>query len=465
MDMPTRSPRLALLLRTLALTILSAQGCSSEQQPVRSDGQPSEPLADARNDAYASANEPQWAQSGSSARRDGQGAYDGPSSPRKLLWKYALGGARGSEIVVGSDGTAYFAQNREGHRGSLIALDRDGNVRWRMEADEYLSSPALGQDGKIHVVAAEAGAAALIAYDPDGRQSWRHGLTGALTTELTISDTGEIYFGTGSDGDWRARVSRLHAVSQLGSEIWAVTLTSAGYLSTPAISGDTIFVGGDRLRAVRRKDGALSWERPIQTVAGAYGPAVGPDGTLYVATTNWQFDTAQSLVALDPEGTPKWKVDTGYLELTPAVAADGTVYFHAWPSSEADLLSSGLFALRPDGSVKWALEDFMLADSADPDISSPLSGSDSSPTIGADGTIYVGADTGSLYAISSDGRLQWEAVLGFELDNRPALGADGTLYICNAGSPGHTKCFALSDRGELALPVDPWDGFEEADED
>jgi outer membrane protein assembly factor BamB len=53
----------------------------------------------------------------------------------------------------------------------------------------------------------------------------------------------------------------------------------------------------------------------------------------------------------------------------------------------------------------------------------------SHPTIGADGTIYVGSLDNKLYAINPDGSLKWSYTTGHDVRSSPAIGADGTVYV------------------------------------
>ena len=54
----------------------------------------------------------------------------------------------------------------------------------------------------------------------------------------------------------------------------------------------------------------------------------------------------------------------------------------------------------------------------------------SSPAIGSDGTIYVGSDYDDLYAINPDGSIKWEFNAGRgRVDSSPTIGSDGTIYV------------------------------------
>ena len=99
------------------------------------------------------------------------------------------------------------------------------------------------------------------------------------------------------------------------------------------------------------------------------------------------------------------------IDSSPAIDSDGTIYV----GSEDGYRDGYLYAIDPDGSLKWKFE---------------TGGSvDSSPAIGSDGTIYVGSRGGYLNAINPDGSLKWEFKTGGRIDSSPAIGSDGTIYV------------------------------------
>jgi outer membrane protein assembly factor BamB len=53
----------------------------------------------------------------------------------------------------------------------------------------------------------------------------------------------------------------------------------------------------------------------------------------------------------------------------------------------------------------------------------------SSPAIGADGTVYFGSLDGNAYAVWPDGKLRWVRSLGAEITESPALAVDGTVFF------------------------------------
>jgi hypothetical protein len=137
-------------------------------------------------------------------------------------------------------------------------------------------------------------------------------------------------------------------------------------------------------------NGSLRWASP--TYGGRpTSPAIAVDGTIYVASASGWWD-GPGLCALNPDGTTRWNFwcdeeighphPEGIGGSSPAVCAYGTIYFGSYGS---------FYALYPDGTLKWRYETGARVES--------------SPTIGADGTVYFTCDDGYLYALKGTGPL------------------------------------------------------------
>ncbi|MEW6183575.1 MAG: PQQ-binding-like beta-propeller repeat protein [Bacillota bacterium] len=144
--------------------------------------------------------------------------------------------------------------------------------------------------------------------------------------------------------------------------------------------------------------------------------AFSPRAEAGLADSPWpkfHFDsknTGQSPYKSYSDGTLKWRYSTGsYVESSPAIAADGTIYI-----ASRDYY---LYAINPDGTLKWR---YLTGDCVD-----------SSPAIAADGTIYVGSNDKYLYAINPDGTLKWRYLTSLYANSTPAIAADGTIYVGN----------------------------------
>jgi ABC-type dipeptide/oligopeptide/nickel transport system permease subunit/outer membrane protein assembly factor BamB len=119
-----------------------------------------------------------------------------------------------------------------------------------------------------------------------------------------------------------------------------------GLAGGPAIAPDgTLYLtGADGVLLAVSPAGAELWRAPIDAEPiGA--PALGPDGTLYVA------DRGAGLSAFGPAGEARWRFQSAYRpEATsgPVVGPDGTIYY---------TVVDGVQAVTPAGAGKWVGSD------------------------------------------------------------------------------------------------------------
>jgi outer membrane protein assembly factor BamB len=241
-----------------------------------------------------------------------------------------------------------------------------------------------------------------------------------------------------------------------GSNKWCVALTSTIKRSSPAIAADgTLYIGArdNRLYAVCTgvscgvmPEGTILWRYKVHDDGDVrVSPAVGPDGTIYMAGT-----FAGEVHAVNPNGTMKWSylLGNGIINASPAVAPNGNVYLgllHALDSngnllweldssarnrSSAPSIATdgtvyvgsarGLYAVNPaDGGEKWLFETTGRVTTT--------------PAIANDGTIYVGTALRdqTLYALNPNGTVKWSFVTGDNFNASPIVGADGTIYAAS----------------------------------
>jgi outer membrane protein assembly factor BamB/subtilisin family serine protease/beta-glucanase (GH16 family) len=146
-------------------------------------------------------------------------------------------------------------------------------------------------------------------------------------------------------------------------------------------------------------------------------PAVAPDGTIYVGSTDG------NLYAISPAGAQLWAYQTGGLidTCSPAIAPDGTIYTGSFDSI--------LHAVNPNGSQKWRFTTGGLLSN--------------SPAIASNGTVYIKSDDNFLYAISPAGVELWRFNTGGVTYASPVIAPDGTIYV---GS-GNSRFFAVNPNG------------------
>ncbi len=280
-------------------------------------------------------------------------------------------------------------------------------------------------------------------------------LTGVNYSAPAISPDGIVYVPCQFQIPFAAR---LNALTPSGNTNWSFK-TGGGSISAPALGVDgTVYVvasGPPNILFSIRPDGGTNWMCSLgpSTNASASaqfpGPAIGPDGTIYVGSldtnvyaispqgkTNWIFrmqdktfsspaigtdgtiyigSDDQKLYALEPRGNKKWEyLFPAIIESSPAVGPDGTIY-------AASL--GGMAWLDSGGNLLRTNSSFCSA----------------SPAMAADRTVYF-VDFDTLRAWNSAGSNIWSVVispgnLGF---SSPTIGPDGTIYVA-----GGTNLWAI----------------------
>jgi outer membrane protein assembly factor BamB len=169
-------------------------------------------------------------------------------------------------------------------------------------------------------------------------------------------------------------------------------------------------------------------------------PAVGADGTVYFGTEN------ATLYAVDCFGAKRWEWKYGCVDYCPqafegsaALAEDGTIYV-----GDDIAVPNYFFALSPDGSLKWTYETWLVYGQMD-----------ASPAITADGTIFAGGHgdseigpVGQLVALLPDGRV----LDGFPMPTQAITGSPAV--IGPSVIVGQTGMNGLSLRNSVFAAID-----------
>ncbi len=193
-----------------------------------------------------------------------------------------------------------------------------------------------------------------------------------------------------------ALASNAAAQPRAGQVLWNCQLPG-GTSSSPALAADgTLYLEGQAIT----NNGTMAsnkWTAPFWD-----NPAIGPDATIYSGN-----DWVGGLTAVSPDGSVEWRFPASGAISTPAVAADGTIYFQDF---------SGLHAVSPSGREIWR--------SLPGDYTPPP------PAVGPDGTIYADARSYSVkFAISPLGARDWT----YPRSGDVALLPDGTILAAVDG--------------------------------
>ncbi|HEX8147145.1 MAG TPA: Ig-like domain-containing protein, partial [Pyrinomonadaceae bacterium] len=239
-----------------------------------------------------------------------------PGGALKWIYRAGIQGGYGP-VGVGQDGTVYVASlvprpdGTLGNVGAIHAVNPDGTERWVFRGTDgsIIAGPSVGPDGNVYAVDRSSTGLGLFALSPAGSLLYQRGKHFEVSglgkgQEITFGQNGQLYYGFN----------------------WEETLYAYG-------------LGGDlRWTAAR----ALSSGDPFQT-------AVGLDGNVYAHT--FTSSGGKALTAYSPQGKALWSFSESpnNLQSSPDVGADGAVYT-TWNHYR-------LVALNPDGTLRWRSTD------------------------------------------------------------------------------------------------------------
>lgn len=251
--------------------------------------------------------------------------------------------------------------------------------------------------------------------------------------------------------------------------------------SSPTLSnnGDLIYFGGQvsgKVYALNSSNGAVEWVFNVHELEAVrndkvnYGggfvssPSIGSDGTLYIGSGDWwgdQWNEAQEigidigqifnrhysdkrLYALNPDGSLKWiftleETDTfrSSIFASPSIGLNGDIYFGSF---------NGIFyALRDEYDQPQEIWHYAARVETDDPTTPTYSEFWGSAAIGANGTIYIGSNDGYIYAFTPEGEIIWQVKTLNEVYQSPTIGGAGTIY---SGSEDG-NIYAIDPSGEI----------------
>lgn len=293
-----------------------------------------------------------------------------------------------------------------------LAQSEAGSVLWTYDAGiPIVSSPALAGDGTVYL-ATMTGLYAVTNAGSVASNKWAFPLEISSSSPAVAPD-GTIYF-SGRNGN-------LYAIAPDGSQRWSYAAQSGG--TSPALGFDgTIYIQGDSGFSAVSPSGIQKWRVLPGDSGSAATPAIGQDGTIYIGSS-----LATKLYAYSPDGISKWAAELpSGPGGPPAIGDNGTIY-----------VSGQIFkAFAPDGTPLWSLN-----------IAAPLSGPS---VVSPAGAIYVCGPDRSLYAITADGQVSWNAIAAYPRfgHTAPAVDSAGTIYYCISNA-----VWALNPQGQVQWVV------------
>jgi len=247
-------------------------------------------------------------------------------------------GAISSSPAIGKDGTIYFGTLKGFDEGEIIAVNPNGTKKWIYPTGYYITSdPAIGEDGTIYI---GSGDSYLYAMNPDGTLKWRTKTGDYVKGPPSIAEDGTVYIGSFDD--------YLYALNPTnGSKIWKCKV-GYGTETNPSIASDgTIYIGGEKLYAIY-PNGTKRWAFNLGEGRHIHKscPAISSDGTIYVGTNIGEV-SGGDIIAVNPDGTERWRkkiVTNEWVDSSPCIGLDGTVYIGSWDAGRGYLHAFGPIA-------------------------------------------------------------------------------------------------------------------------
>ena len=255
-----------------------------------------------------------------------------------LKWKFATGANIFSSPVIGADGTIFFGDDSH----QIKALYPNGTLKWKYKTGHVIySSPAIGLDNTVYCGSHDDYIYAL--YPNNGTLKWKFKTGGWVHGSPSVGDDGTIYIGS-DDGylyalypnngslKWKCDIGRIHA--------------------SPALDDDGVLYVGvweKRFYAIY-PNGTIKWSFHTNDKVWGSSAAISDDGTIYFGTCDLETSGGKDFIALNPDGTLKWRRTIGTLFSSPAIGEDCIVYIGTSTSENGYLYAFGRGELEADAN-------------------------------------------------------------------------------------------------------------------
>jgi len=280
-----------------------------------------------------------WPMNHHDPQSTGRSKYIGPQNGI-VQWQFE-GDYNQAGISLGNDSTIYFAET-----GGIYSLDLLGNVIWNYKIDaQIIMTPLIANDGTIYFASFSTNDS-LIALNGNGSVRWRIDLGKAIGPNmLNIDLNGNIYV---------VASTSLFCVSKNGEILWELVdqrINSAGNGISFSPDGKVLYIPGISVSvlAININQQVINWTFGNETLSSP--PTIDNDGNLYfIPLSNTNTDSTAKLYCITSNGSLKWKYEFTYPPLTglnlksPAIDREGNIYF----------ATDTLYSISYEGNLNWS---------------------------------------------------------------------------------------------------------------
>jgi outer membrane protein assembly factor BamB len=353
-------------------------------------------------------------------------AYD--SSGGTQRWQLTINDIGLSDIAVGNNNRIYFTS-----QNAFNAIDSSyGILDWSYPLDPLdnlaNSLPFIDASNTVYFGTSNH---YLYSLSPVQRKfNWKYLTNGAVQCMPFLREDGNIFFGANDgtlydlSGNGPSPSPTLPIVpmymlnpqhtgisayygptTTTPSILWSAPFLSGNLFVSPSISiavDGTLYLGSNdgyvyALSPTDPTNNHIKWKTQVNNTSRVpftspnsmyTTPLIAPDGTVYLGSNEGY------LYALKPDGTLKWSYHAGYpLQSSPIMDSSGSIYFGAGYSVYA--ISDAGYRAYPKWLVPFTTNSIV----------------NSSPALGQNGYLYFGSDDGYLYAVNSfTGLQEWSSV-------------------------------------------------------
>jgi outer membrane protein assembly factor BamB len=312
--------------------------------------------------------------------------------------------------VVDFDGTVYIGY----YDGNLYAVGPDGKLKWSLHTNDWIvSAPTIGPDGTIYVGSLDG---YVYAINSDGSLKWKYNTGGWITASPEVSSNGTVFVGSWGSNNAGGQLYIINSDGTLKAKYKLVARPSSLLLDEEK---KAIYIG--------TWDGLIYTFNYSSSAYRVHTPSHFATSKAYCSLSVLLTPLTRS-ISPPPNQTqifvgygtcPAYfnfsgieKIDVG------AYVSSSPVYYSLGPSLGFSFTGSKAFPSTTTGV--WS-PTFPQSSYFSARLLAPASSD-------ARGTIYVGDTSGNVYAVNPDGSVKWAIKLGGMVIAPPVVAYDG-MYV------------------------------------